>query len=287
MRSILILVFIFFSCFTYGQDSFKIFCEKEVEELNKTFQVIRIIPAGYEFYTNPSEHGHFLKKVGAQDNKENKPLYPILRIIDKEKSETVEITIPNNGKDTDYYFPKNYLIGENRYLVIKRRFSSVLFDIESNEIIPNIRTKKRENVEIGDAQDLNLGDLYFFDKNFLMYRQGVLGIFCIDYTNKNNPKELDPYHFGSRYRAPFFFIDSLGENRYSGIISLGNIDNTSYLFKEIILKQESGKLKSQLKEEKYLILQKDNNGYLIVDLQQGIILNEQSDKETIDRLIIK
>ncbi|NOQ26154.1 MAG: hypothetical protein GQ564_12390 [Bacteroidales bacterium] len=287
MRNILILGFIFFSCFTYGQDSFKLFCEKEVEELNKTFQVIRIIPDGYEIYSNPFEPGYFLKKVGAQDNTENEPLYPILRIIDEEKSETVEITIRNNGYDTDYYFPKNYLIGENRYLVIKRRFSSVLIDIESNEIIPNFRTKKRENVEIEDAQDLNLGDLYFFDKNYLMYRQGVLGVFCIDYKNKNNPKELNSYHFGSRYRAPFFFIDSLGENRYRGIISLGDIDNTSYLFKGIKLKQENGKVKSQLKAEKYLVLQKDNNEYLIVDLEQGILLNEQSDKETIDKIIIK
>lgn len=286
MRSTLFLVFVFLSCFSFGQDS-KLYCEKEIKELNKTFQVVSIVPDGYEIYSNPNKPGYFLLKIGSKNIEEKVPLYPILRIIDNEKNETVKIIIRNNGYDNDYYFPKNCLIGENKYLVLKRRFSSVLIDIEANEIIPNFRTKKREDVEIGDAQDLNLGDLYFFDKDYLMYKQGVLGVFCINYRDKSNPEELEPYHFGSRYRAPFFFIDNLGENRYSGIISLGDFNNTSYLFQEVKLKQENGKLKNQLKEEKYLVLQKDNNEYLIVDLEQGTLLSKQSDKETIDRLILK
>lgn len=287
MKNLVIIIFGFISINCFSQDSFELFTEKKIEEINKTIQIGRLIPNGYQKVFKSKERKFYLKGIGINENEEIKPLYQTIRIIDNDGEISSEFILESNRTDTLYFIQYSYLIGDNRYIIIKIEYSfPLIIDLVENKAILNYKGKKRENAEVHDAVGVRYGTFFIFDNDYLIYRQNDIGTFGIDFKDDNNPKELETFYVSPPNSSQFLFIDNLGETGFKGIISDGKKENTKYLFKGINLIVENGIIKNRIKNEQFIIFQKTDNENLIIDLKQGKILDNQKDKELIEKIII-
>lgn len=288
MKNLVIIILGFLSVNGFSQDSFELFYEGRIDEINRIVQIGRIIPNGYEKVFNSSENRFYLKGIEIQNENENKPLYQTVRIKDIEGIILSELIIESNSIDTIYDIPNAQLIGENRYMVIRKMWAEppLIIDLKEYKIIPKIDVIKREDAVISDAAGVLYGTFFIFDNDYLIFNRSEVGIFGIDFKDNNNPKELKTFYISPPNSSQFLFIDNLGKMGFNGIISNGKKESTKYLFKGINLSKENGIIRNLIKNEQFIIFQKTDNENLIIDLKQGKILDNKTDKELIEKIII-
>lgn len=278
---VLPLILLLINCF--GQDEFELFCKTEINEVNKTVQVGRYVPYGYEVYT---EKGLFyLRKTDSSNNEIKEPLFPVIKITNNVNKNTEEIVLKNNSFDISYYFPQEYLIGNNKYVVIRNKYSVIILDITKNKKL-DFSTEFRDEAEPQDAISGSIGSFFLFHNKYFLFQKSDFGVFCINISDDNNIYELDWFHKWTDYRnKTFFFLDSLEHNKYNGIISSGKPDNTTFLFKEIQLSVKNGCLDKRVIRDQYLVLYSADDQILIIDYLNGKLLDNSSDKALIDKLL--
>lgn len=278
--------------------SFKVYDEVDIPELHRKYQLGREYPKGYEIFVYNYTGKLFKIKEGLdKTNPANmSPSYLVVRTLDEQGNLVKDNILKDNSTDTDFISFGVQYIGVRKFIIIKSRFSFVIFNLSTNTlIIPKGSDEERPDVEIQDSQTFTLVSVQTFDDGqYIISSNGDFGIYCLNLLDLYKPVSVKGYYTSPPILSPyFFFLDHRKDNIYNGICvknKIRHIENMQFLFKGLRFQQdEQGKIIKHEIDKQYLLLTqitKDNKKVpLMVDYKNGKLLDSQKDKELIDRLV--
>ena len=299
MKISTLVLTLLFPILVLGQ-SFKIYDEITIPELNRKYQIGREYPEGYKIFVYNNAGKLFKIKEGLDTtNQANmSPSYLIVRTLDKNNKVLKNNILKDNDIDTEQASFSVKYIGIRKFIIIQNRFSFAILNLSNNKLIfPKCSYKDRPDVEIEDTQTFNICSIKVFDDGqYLVCSIGDFGIFCFNLSDIYNPVSVKGYYIHPPFSSPnFLFIDHRKDNIYNGICvknTIRNIDNIDYLFKGFRFEQQDNdSIKKYELDKQYLLLKQydkeDKVVNLVIDYKNGRLLDSDIDKDLINNLLNK
>jgi hypothetical protein len=300
MKQYFLIVGILFSFLNvHSQDDFKTYAKEIIKEENIVISIGQILHEKL-IILNDGKGGLFYEHEGVSraEMTKTKPVNMVLRISDFQGNNIKDIEIDFNDIDIDLSgFGIKYL-GSRKFITINvGRFHRYILNLSNLKLIGPIRPHI-EGSEFGDSQDGNPLFLEVFNQG--QYLVGCLtgmGYFCYNLMDLYNPIQITHYCAdNSILKGKYFFLDKREKDIYNGILAefpkYKTIDTISFMFQGLRFEiDESNNIVSKNTKNRFLILQQImENGEkhpLIIDYLNGVILNNEKDKNLINELIAK
>jgi len=295
IRTIILIILSLCGIDLKSQTDFKVYNELILNEVNLKFQIGQPILDGFEIMNN-GKGRLFYELPGTDKDRmtESKPVNITIRISDLSDKILKDVILDYNDIDIDMAQFAAHYFGDRKFIVITVRYRFYIVNLSNFKVIGPLSPKPKGCREDAISGSMGKGFKVFDNGQYLLGTAADFGVFCYKLLDLYNPVEIDGYYTEPSYSSLFYFyLDNRVDNIYNGICvnnATRNIDKIDYLFKGFRFQQHNNDsiIKSNI-DKQYLLLKQynkeDNIVVLVIDYKNGRLLDSESDKELIDKLL--
>lgn len=295
IRIIILTILLLYVVDLKSQTDFKVYKELILYDENLKFQIGQPILDGFEIMNN-GKGRLFYELPGTDKDKmiESKPVNITIRISELSDKNLKDVTLDYNDIDIDMASFAAYYFGDRKFIVITIRYRFYIVNLSNYKVIGPLSPKPKGCREDAISGTMGKGFKVFDNGQYLFGTAADFGVFCYKLLDLYHPVEIDGYYTEPPYSSPFYFyLDNRKDNIYNGIYvnnATRNIDKIDYLFKGFRFKQynKDSIIKSDI-DNQYLLLKQydkeDNIIDLVIDYKNGRILDSDSEKQLINKLL--
>lgn len=230
-------------------------------------------------------------------DRENEKAIQYLNIINTRNDSLIKSLKIDN--EFDLHRIGAYYFGERNFAIITGRYQFFIVNLTTNTLKGPYRSNakgKRYDAQSGLVCDFKI----FNNGQYLLFEMRDFGVKCFKLIDLYNPLEIGAYTLKTKSLKEFyFFLDKRDSCLFNGIISSYEFNRrdlslckltSNFLFQGYHLKTDDNGLiiKNQI-EDRYLLLYKETESnreeLIVVDYEDGKLLNKENDETLINRLL--